>query len=94
MKHYKKLQLILLLSFGIIIYSCHKDDDFLNSQNTSSEVSNKSELSNKNESFKGGKKLKNPYALKNMQKALENIKNSYINSTSVHLDELFNNWPD
>lgn len=74
MKHYKKLQLILLLSFGIIIYSCHKDDDFLTNQNTSSEVSSKSELSNKNESFKGAKKLKNPYALKNMQKALENIK--------------------
>jgi len=74
MKHYKKLHLILLLSFGIIIYSCHNDDDFLTNQNTSSEISNKSELSNKNESFKGAKKLKNPYALKNMQKALENIK--------------------
>ncbi|MDV7188457.1 hypothetical protein R3X25_14285 [Lutibacter sp. TH_r2] len=76
MKNLKKFKLLLLcpILIGLLIISCEKDDYFIDEQNNvNSEINDKS-LQSKNEKFKGAKKLKNPYSVKNMNKALENIK--------------------
>lgn len=65
----------LILSVCLFLWTCNKDDIFLDEQETTTEaLSSKSSLASKKETNKGAKKLKNPYALKNMQKALNNIK--------------------
>jgi len=73
MRYLKKWHLILFLILGVTIYSCQKDD-FLNFQDESLIENDKSNQLKSSENFKGAKKLKNPYSLKNMQKALENVK--------------------
>lgn len=71
MKYLKKWHLILVLILGVTIFSCQKDD-FLDLQDE--DITENSNQLKSSENFKGAKKLKNPYSLKNMQKALENVK--------------------
>jgi hypothetical protein len=64
----------LILFIGIVFQSCEKDIDFSEPEETLEVTTSKSALARKEINSKGAKKLKNPYALKNMQKALKNIK--------------------
>lgn len=62
---------------GILICSCHKDDDYLESQN----------VENSNfENFNGAKKLENSYTVENMRIALENIKKNSNNKQLSNLE--------
>ncbi|MCF6213273.1 MAG: hypothetical protein L3J45_04525 [Flavobacteriaceae bacterium] len=78
----KKLKIITILTlFGIIFYSCYKDEGILKQSKLSlSEQMN-------NAGLKGivlGKKLENPYSVENMKKALDNLKKSNVSAkTSV-----------
>ncbi|MGB0769174.1 MAG: hypothetical protein ACPGPB_00310 [Flavobacteriaceae bacterium] len=62
---------------GILICSCHKDDDYLESQNVEN-----SNFENSN----GAKKLENPYTVENMRIALENIKKNSNNKQLSNLE--------
>ena len=59
------LQLLALTLVGIMLYSCQNENDFI--ENPSNKISNINH-------FQDVKKLQNPYTVKNMRKALENIK--------------------
>ena len=66
-----RLQLLTLILIGILIYSCEKEDDFIDeAQNT--EIS-------KIDNSQGARKLENPYTVENMKKAFENIKTKLNN---------------
>lgn len=62
---------------GILICSCHKDDDYLERQNVEN-----SNFENSN----GAKKLENPYTVENMRIALENIKKNSNNKQLSNLE--------
>lgn len=69
-----KFRFLLLTIIGFLIYSCQKDDDFINSDINRTD--------NKENSYKFGdkvilgKQLENPYSVENMTKAYQNIKKS------------------
>ena len=73
MKYFTKWHLILFLILGVAVSSCQKDD-FFNLQDKDLIKNDNSNQLKSNKNLKGAKKLKNPYSLKNMQKALENVK--------------------
>ena len=67
----QSLRFLTLTLIGILIYSCQKEDDFIEeTQNT--------EISQIDYS-QGAKKLENPYSVKNMKIAFENIKTKLNN---------------
>lgn len=73
--------LIIILFFGIVFQSCDRDDDFTNPEESLKLSTSTSAQSSKEINEKGARKLKNPYALKNMQKAWENIKKKMYDKT-------------
>lgn len=82
MRNYKKLQLLLLTSLGILTYSCQNDDNEITPQNTAEE---QNYLNSENEDgvIKLGEKLENPYTVENMRQALENLKKSNKSAKSL-----------
>lgn len=66
----KKIPFLLVFSLSIFLISCHDDEEFFDEDVSASLKSTKVE-----EKYKDAKKLKNPYSVKNMQKALDKIKN-------------------
>ena len=64
------LRFLIVTLIGILVYSCQNDDDFLeNPQNETSNI----------DYSQGAKKLENPYSVKNMRIAFENIKTKLNN---------------
>jgi len=71
MKHKNRYRLFLLTLIGIMLFSCQKEDKIL----LNDSLSSKEELTNNQiGNIILGKRLENPYSVKNMRKAFENLK--------------------
>ena len=90
MKHYKRLRLLFLFLLGIILYSCQNEieDDPKIEQTISEELAN-----NSDGQIILGEKLQNPYSVKNMRLALNNLKEQQKSNVKKYgnktLDENF-----
>lgn len=79
MKHKNTYWLLILTMIGMILYSCQKDDEI---------ISQAAEQAPTEGLIKLGKKLENPYSVENMQKALDNLKNSNLSAKSSSVDNI------